>query len=104
MSELGRTGRILATNLLRRLMPVIRYPVGDLARLADPRRGHLRKNAVIDLEESMAWHGGQRIVGRQTGTAENGRLKSSPTGLIMVMLPLLVAVCWVAMAGVIIAM
>ncbi len=63
-----------------------------------------RKNAVIDLEEYMAWHGGQRIVGRQTGTAENGWLKSSPTGLIMVMLPLLVAVCWVAMAGVIIAM
>ncbi len=31
LSEPGRTGRILATNLLRRLMPVIRYPVGDLA-------------------------------------------------------------------------
>ncbi|GGR02320.1 hypothetical protein [Streptomyces netropsis] len=40
--EPGRTGRIVATNLLRRLMPVIRYPVGDLAQWADPHRGLLR--------------------------------------------------------------
>ncbi|MET9642836.1 hypothetical protein [Streptomyces syringium] len=42
IAEPGRIGRIVATNLLRRLMPVIRYPVGDLAEWADPRRGRLR--------------------------------------------------------------
>ncbi|WP_370418862.1 phenylacetate--CoA ligase family protein [Streptomyces sp. QH1-20] len=42
ISEPGRTGRVVATNLLRRLMPVIRYPVGDLAEWSDPHRGLLR--------------------------------------------------------------
>ncbi|WP_251018964.1 hypothetical protein [Streptomyces sp. ISL-11] len=58
----------------------------------------------MELEEYVAWHGGQRIVGRQRGTAGKGWLQSSPTGLIMVVLPLLVAVCWVALAGVITSM
>ncbi|TJZ57019.1 GNAT family N-acetyltransferase [Streptomyces piniterrae] len=63
-----------------------------------------RKSAVMELEEHMAWHGGQRIVGRDTGSAGNSWLRSSPTGLIMIVLPLLVAVCWVAMGVVIAAM
>ncbi|WP_042377574.1 phenylacetate--CoA ligase family protein [Streptacidiphilus melanogenes] len=37
--EPGRPGRVVATDLARRLMPVIRYPVGDLAEWTDfPRR------------------------------------------------------------------
>ncbi|KAB1143504.1 GNAT family N-acetyltransferase [Streptomyces luteolifulvus] len=62
-----------------------------------------RKQAVIELEEYMAWHGGQRIVAREAGESGNGWLKSSPTGLIMVLLPILVALCWLAMLSVLIA-
>ncbi|MEV8309523.1 GNAT family N-acetyltransferase, partial [Streptomyces flavidovirens] len=54
-----------------------------------------RKNAVMELEEHMAWHGGQRIVGRETNAVGNGWLKSSPTGVIMMIhtfLPGLIAV------------
>ncbi|MGH3772144.1 MAG: phenylacetate--CoA ligase family protein [Pseudonocardiaceae bacterium] len=42
ITEPERPGRVLATNLLRRLMPVIRYPVGDLAQWTDPQRRQLR--------------------------------------------------------------
>ncbi|MFI9274439.1 phenylacetate--CoA ligase family protein [Kitasatospora sp. NPDC052896] len=39
IEEEGRPGRVVATDLTRRLMPVIRYPVGDLAEWVDfPRR------------------------------------------------------------------
>ncbi|MEU9399132.1 GNAT family N-acetyltransferase [Streptomyces sp. NPDC048242] len=53
-----------------------------------------RKKAVIDLEEHLAWHGGHRIVSRDIGEANNGWLRASPTGMLMVLLPSLVAVCW----------
>jgi hypothetical protein len=62
-----------------------------------------RKHTVMELEEYMAWHGGQRIVARDAGESSNGWLKSSPTGLIMVLLPILVALCWLAMPGVLVA-
>ncbi|MEU1625348.1 phenylacetate--CoA ligase family protein [Streptomyces sp. NPDC020096] len=39
IEEPGRPGRVVATDLVRRLMPVIRYPVGDMAEWVDfPRR------------------------------------------------------------------
>jgi phenylacetate-CoA ligase len=38
----GVPGRIVATDLARRLMPVIRYPVGDLAEWVDHEAGTLR--------------------------------------------------------------
>ncbi|MEU0299030.1 GNAT family N-acetyltransferase [Streptomyces sp. NPDC006175] len=53
-----------------------------------------RKRAAMELEEYMAWHGGQRIVGREVGDAGMGWLRSSPTGMIMIALPSLVGVCW----------
>jgi predicted GNAT superfamily acetyltransferase len=56
-----------------------------------------RKSAVADLEERMAWHGGHRIVGRQVVEPEATWLHSSPTGLVMVVLPAFVALCWLAM-------
>ncbi|WP_030683797.1 GNAT family N-acetyltransferase [Streptomyces cellulosae] len=62
-----------------------------------------RKDAASALEEVLAWHGGQRIVARNADRTGNEWLKQSPTGLIMVLLPVLVAVCWVAMAVVLIA-
>ncbi|MFD0513179.1 hypothetical protein ACFQ0Q_28110 [Streptomyces aureus] len=61
-----------------------------------------RKRAAMELEEYMAWHGGQRIVGRETQVDGNAWLKQSPTGLIMMLLPVLVALCWAAMIGVLI--
>ncbi|MEZ0091858.1 phenylacetate--CoA ligase family protein [Streptacidiphilus sp. EB129] len=39
IEEPGRPGRLVATDLVRRLMPVIRYPAGDVAEWVDfPRR------------------------------------------------------------------
>ncbi|WP_394938155.1 phenylacetate--CoA ligase family protein [Psychromicrobium sp. YIM B11713] len=35
IEDVGRPGRVVATDLVRRLMPVIRYPVGDLAEWVD---------------------------------------------------------------------
>ncbi|MEU1803943.1 GNAT family N-acetyltransferase [Streptomyces sp. NPDC019937] len=55
-----------------------------------------RKEAVIELEEYMAWHGGERIVNRRTSDPGSAYLKVSPTGAIMMLLPVLVAVCWLA--------
>ncbi|MFE4049346.1 GNAT family N-acetyltransferase [Streptomyces sp. YIM B13518] len=59
-----------------------------------------RKSAVVDLEEYMAWHGGHRTVGRQATEPGAAWLRSSPTGLVMVMLPALVSLCWLAMLAV----
>lgn len=59
-----------------------------------------RKSSVVELEEHMAWHGGQRIVGRQLAEPGSAWLHSSPTGLVMVVLPAFVAVCWLAMLAV----
>lgn len=61
-----------------------------------------RKAAVIELEEQMAWHGGQRIVTWQSPKPSN-TLKISPTGAIMVLLPALVSLCWLLILGVLIA-
>ena len=36
VTEPGRAGRVVITDLVRRLQPVIRYPVGDLAEWVDP--------------------------------------------------------------------
>jgi phenylacetate-CoA ligase len=36
VEEAGRPGRLIVTNLVRRLMPLIRYPVGDRAVWVDP--------------------------------------------------------------------
>jgi predicted GNAT superfamily acetyltransferase len=55
-----------------------------------------RKAALIELEEHMAWHGGQRIVTWHSAEPGNTYLKVSPTGIIMVFLPVLVALCWLS--------
>ncbi|MFE4829215.1 GNAT family N-acetyltransferase [Streptomyces sp. NPDC056672] len=62
-----------------------------------------RKQAIMVLEEYMVWHGGQRIVARETSVKGNEWLKSSPTGLIMMLLPILMALCWLVMLGFLIA-
>ncbi|WP_069815981.1 GNAT family N-acetyltransferase [Streptomyces sp. TP-A0874] len=62
-----------------------------------------RKSAVIELEEYMAWHGGHRIVTWHASEGTDAYLKVSPTGLIMVLLPILVGLCWLAVIGVLIA-
>ncbi|MGW7518699.1 GNAT family N-acetyltransferase [Streptomyces sp. NPDC054796] len=53
-----------------------------------------RKSALTELEEFMAWHGGQRIVTWHSGEPGNAYLKVSPTGAVMVCLPVLVGLCW----------
>ncbi|SDP19824.1 GNAT family N-acetyltransferase [Actinacidiphila guanduensis] len=62
-----------------------------------------RKSTVVELEEYMAWHGGQRIVGRQLADPGSEWLQASPTGLVMVLLPVFVSLGWLAMLGVVLA-
>jgi phenylacetate-CoA ligase len=47
IEECDRSGRLVVTNLTRRLMPLIRYPVGDLACWREPARTAMRKFALM---------------------------------------------------------
>ncbi len=47
IEECNRNGRLVLTNLTRRLMPVIRYPVGDLACWREPAGTPMRKFALM---------------------------------------------------------
>lgn len=46
IEECDRTGRLVVTNLARRLMPLLRYPVGDLACWREPGATPRRKFAL----------------------------------------------------------
>jgi len=52
IDECGRIGRLLVTNLTRRLMPLIRYPVGDLACWREPAATPMRKFALMGRSAS----------------------------------------------------
>ncbi len=52
IEECDRTGRLVMTNLTRRLMPLIRYPVGDLACWREPATVPLRKFALMGRSAS----------------------------------------------------
>lgn len=52
IEECDRTGRLLITNLTRRLMPLIRYPVGDLACWREPAGAAMRKFALLGRSAS----------------------------------------------------
>jgi phenylacetate-CoA ligase len=43
ITEPGRVGKLVVTNLHRKLMPIIRYPTGDLAKWVDPVGHPMRK-------------------------------------------------------------
>ncbi|MCP1488523.1 AMP-dependent synthetase [Pseudomonas sp. MYb2] len=47
IEDCGRKGRLVLTNFTRRLMPLIRYPVGDLACWKEPRGTPMRKFALM---------------------------------------------------------
>ena len=47
ITEIGRSGRIVFTSLVRRLMPLIRYPTGDLAQWCEPPGSPNRKFALL---------------------------------------------------------
>ncbi|WP_339465771.1 MULTISPECIES: AMP-binding protein [unclassified Pseudomonas] len=47
IDDCGRTGRLVITNLTRYLMPLIRYPVGDLACWQEPDKTPMRKFALM---------------------------------------------------------
>jgi phenylacetate-CoA ligase len=50
--DCDRTGRLLITNLTRWLMPLIRYPVGDLACWKEPATAPMRKFALMGRSAS----------------------------------------------------
>ncbi|RON69869.1 AMP-binding protein [Pseudomonas fluorescens] len=47
IDECHRTGRLVTTNFTRRLMPLIRYPVGDLGCWREPAGTPMRKFALM---------------------------------------------------------
>ncbi|VVM53119.1 AMP-binding protein [Pseudomonas fluorescens] len=52
IEECDRRGRLLITNFTRRLMPLIRYPVGDLACWREPATAAMRKFALLGRSAS----------------------------------------------------
>lgn len=56
-----------------------------------------RKNSVARMERYIVWFGGQRVVGREHLGPRRDGLQQSPTGLIMILLPLFVGLCWIAL-------
>ncbi|MCG8424233.1 MAG: hypothetical protein MJE77_40590 [Proteobacteria bacterium] len=47
ITEPGRPGDMIVTNLVRRLMPVIRYPIGDRAQWVEEQGGEYRKYRLL---------------------------------------------------------
>jgi phenylacetate-CoA ligase len=54
ITETGRTGKLLVTNLNRRLMPLIRYPTGDRAQWREPEGAPDRKFRLEGRSEEGA--------------------------------------------------
>lgn len=54
IEEQGRSGRIVLTNLDRRLMPIIRYPVGDRGQWLDPVGTPARRFKLLGRTEEGA--------------------------------------------------
>lgn len=55
VTEVGRPGRLVVTNAIRRLMPILRYPSGDRAEWLEPAGAHRdRKFRLIGRSEEGA--------------------------------------------------
>lgn len=54
VTEPGREGLIVATNLIRTLMPIVRYPVGDRGTWAEPQGAPDRKFRLLGRSEEAA--------------------------------------------------
>lgn len=54
IEEAGKPGKAIITQLTRRLMPIIRYPVGDLAEWVEPAGGLDRKFRILGRSEEGA--------------------------------------------------
>jgi phenylacetate-CoA ligase len=54
IQEIGQSGKLVLTNLYRRLMPVIRYPVGDRGEWLDPEGTPWRRFRVLGRTEEGA--------------------------------------------------
>jgi len=65
--ELGREGLAVATDLTRRLMPIIRYPVGDRAMWVEPAGTPDRKYRLLGRSEESA-----RVASLSVGFEEAG--------------------------------
>ncbi len=54
IAEPGQPGRLVVTNLTRRLMPIIRYPAGDRAEWVEPLMARDRKFRILGRSEEAA--------------------------------------------------
>ncbi|WP_332763226.1 phenylacetate--CoA ligase family protein [Pseudomonas koreensis] len=91
IDECGRTGRLVITNLTRRLMPLIRYPVGDLACWREPATAARRKFALMGRSASsrrirvgsmtLLTEDIERIIQRTTGSEDWQMIISQSAGV-----------------------
>lgn len=54
ITDVGRPGKLLITNLTRKLMPILRYPVGDRAEWVEPPGTPYRKFKLLGRSEEAA--------------------------------------------------
>ena len=54
ITEEGREGLIVATNLTRKVMPIIRYPIGDYGMWREPQSADNRKFVLLGRSEAGA--------------------------------------------------
>ncbi len=54
ITQMGVTGRLVLTNLTRRVMPIIRYPVGDVGMWVDPEGTPWRRFKVLGRSQDGA--------------------------------------------------
>lgn len=54
IEEPGRAGRVVFTNLTRRVMPIIRYPVGDMGEWQEPAGASARRFTLLGRTPQVA--------------------------------------------------
>lgn len=54
ITERGRAGKVLLTNLTRQLMPIIRYPAGDMAMWCEDEKAKNRKFKLVGRSDEAA--------------------------------------------------
>lgn len=77
ITEMNRTGKVLVTNLTRKLMPIIRYPAGDLAMWVESPETPFRKFKLQGRSDEAARLGTLSVYFEDTRTMVMNALSDS---------------------------
>lgn len=77
ITEMNRVGKVLVTNLTRKLMPIIRYPAGDLAMWVESPETPYRKFKLQGRSDEAARLGTLSVYFEDTRTMVMNALKDS---------------------------